>query len=75
MIVQNAGRNQMKDCPFPFDNKGVAGIVTSLEPGNHIGMLRIEINYLSFSFIPPLCSDDDDICHDDSLQYPTSPDK
>ena len=53
----------MKDCLFTLYDESMAGIVSTLEPRNDIGALRIQVNDLSLAFITPLCSDNSDICH------------
>ena len=47
------------------DDQGVAGIVAPLEPGDHIGVFRINIDDFSFSLVTPLGADHNHVCHSD----------
>jgi hypothetical protein len=41
----------------------MAGIVAPLEPGDHIGVFRINIDYFPFPFVTPLGADHNHVCH------------
>ena len=69
-VMEDAGRDEMQDGLLPLDDQGVAGVVAPLEPGDDIGVFRIEIDNFSLSFITPLGSNHDHVCHRRSL--PTS---
>jgi hypothetical protein len=42
---------------------GMAGIVSSLKPYHDIGKIREQIDNFSLSLIPPLGSNDYNVCH------------
>ncbi len=63
--MKNAGRDEVQDGLLPLDDQGMSGIIAALEPGDDIGVCRIEVDDFSLSFITPLGSHNNHICHTD----------
>src|SRR4051794_23235995 len=57
VLAQNARRNQVQNVFFFSDVNRVTGIIAALGPHNDIGVLRQDVNDLSFSFVAPLGAD------------------
>ncbi len=53
----------MKNGLLAFDDQGVPRIVSALKSGDDRCILRIAVDNLPLSFIPPLGSHNDDIGH------------
>jgi hypothetical protein len=41
----------------------MAGVVAPLKSNHHVGMFGQQVNYFTLAFVPPLGSDNYDICH------------
>ena len=63
--MEDAGRDEMQDGLLALDDQGMAGVVAPLEPGDHIGVLRVQIDNLSLPFVTPLGSHNHHVCHTD----------
>lgn len=63
VLVEDAGWDNMKNIFLPFNNEGMSGIISALEPNNIICMISQQINNLSFSFVTPLGSNHHDTGH------------
>src|SRR5882724_2905271 len=61
--MQNAGRNQMQDKSFIPDYYSVSGVVTALIPGYDIESRSENIDNFTFSFVAPLCANNDQVFH------------
>jgi hypothetical protein len=54
----------MENGGLAFHHDRMPGVVAALEPGDYIRLERIKIDNLSFSFIPPLGTDNRNIGHE-----------
>jgi hypothetical protein len=61
--VEYAGGNEMKNKLLVIDNQGVAGIVAALKTYYTVSLFSQQVNDFAFSFVSPLGSNDNDICH------------
>ena len=61
IVPQNAGRDQVEHRFLTVNDKGMTGVVSSLKSNDRIGFFGKPIDQFSFTFIPPLGSDDNDI--------------
>ncbi len=48
---------------FAIDDQGVAGVVAALKAHHDIRLMGEKVDYFTLAFIPPLRSDDRDVCH------------
>jgi hypothetical protein len=48
---------------FAGDHHGMAGVVAPLKSNHQVGMFGQQVNYFTLAFVPPLGSDNYDICH------------
>ena len=53
----------MADKLFALHHHGMAGVVSALEPNNHIGIFSQKVHDFTFAFITPLSSNNYDIRH------------
>jgi hypothetical protein len=53
----------MTDKLFTTHHHGMPGVVSTLKSNDHIGVFGQQVNNFAFAFVPPLGSDDYDICH------------
>ena len=63
LAADHAGGQQGKLVDILADDERMAGIVTALEAGHHIGAVRQPVNQLALAFIAPLSADDWHIGH------------
>ncbi|OPY08430.1 MAG: hypothetical protein A4E66_01858 [Syntrophus sp. PtaB.Bin001] len=63
VIVKYAGRNQMKNRLFAFDDECMTGIVATLKSCDDLCVFRVSVNDLSFALITPLGSHNYNIGH------------
>ena len=62
--VEDPRGDEMKD-EFPvIDHQRVTGVVAALETHHTVSLFREKVNNLAFSFISPLGSDNNNVCHD-----------
>ena len=61
--LEDARRDQMADELLPVDHHGVAGVVSPLEADHHVRHFCQQVHDLSLALIPPLGTDDNDVCH------------
>ncbi len=59
--THDAGRNQLQSSLLAADDQRMAGVVAALETHHALGVIGQPIDDLTFTFIAPLRTDDDDI--------------
>src|SRR5205823_733358 len=61
--AQYAGRNQMQNVSLTTMNDGVTGVVAALTANDHVRFGRQDVDDFAFSFVAPLCANQNCVCH------------